>query len=63
MAADIKVTYNLIAKDEKTRGPGQISTARFTDWYAFADWLRECEEIKYNVIIHSWEYIHAIRET
>ena len=60
MSADIKVTYTLMSKGGH-KSPGQTSEIRLTDWYSFADWLKENEVNGRDVVIHSWVYTHAIK--
>lgn len=40
----------------------QSSTKRFTDWFDFADWLKQENEHNHTVCITSWTYVHAVRK-
>ena len=59
MCANIEVRFQLRAEG---CGDGQKSVKTFTDWYAFADWLKQEEENQRVVLIYSWKYVHAVKQ-
>lgn len=57
MSADIVVNFQI--QPFGSGGEGSFSQKRFTDWYDFADWLKQENENKRMVCIIAWQYAHA----